>query len=131
MLINFKFLDRRKKDSVKITHIFPHHTNTCSPGKDHFVSRRLWKIHKSHSQRFDGINWSWSFCELLQRALPNNKKCICVDDVCNARVRAKMLIKQIKENDHSINTFQYNEDLALGLLIGLDDVTEDIIDIAI
>ena len=38
-----------------------------------------------------------------------------------------MLIKQIKENGHSINTFQYNEDVALGLFKGLDDVTEDIV----
>ena len=39
-----------------------------------------------------------------------------------------LLNNQIKENGHSINTFQYNEDVALGLLRGLDDVTEDIID---
>ena len=68
-----------------------------------------------------------SIRELLQRALPN-RKYISADDVCNARVRAKMLMKQIKENGHSIETFQYNEDVALGLLTGLDDVTEYIID---
>ena len=39
-----------------------------------------------------------------------------------------MLIKQIKENGHSIDIFQYNEDEALGLLRGLDDIPEDIID---
>ena len=70
---------------------------------------------------------SCSICKLLQRALPN-RKYISADDVCNARVRANMCIKQIKENGHSIDTFQYNEDMALGLLRGLDDVTEDIID---
>ena len=42
-----------------------------------------------------------------------------------------MLIKQIKENGHPINTLQYNEDVALGLLRFSDDVTEDIIDKAI
>ena len=70
---------------------------------------------------------SCSIYELLQRALPN-RKYISAVDVCNARVRAKMLIKQIKENGHSIDIFQYNEDVALGLLGGLDDLTENIID---
>ena len=36
-LIKFTFLDQRKKDSVKITLIFPHHTNTCTPSKDQLV----------------------------------------------------------------------------------------------
>ena len=49
-------------------------------------------------------------CELLQRTLPN-RKYISADDVCNARIRANMLINQIIENDHSINTFQYNESI--------------------
>ena len=51
-----------------------------------------------------------SICKLHQRALPN-RKYISADDVCKARVRAKMLIKQIKQNGHSINTFQYNESI--------------------
>ena len=42
------------------------------------------------------------------------------DDVCNASVRVKLLIKQIKEYGHSIDTFQYNENVALGLFSGLD-----------
>ena len=70
---------------------------------------------------------STSICEFLQRALPN-RKYISADGVCSARVRAKMLIQQIKENGYSIDTFQYVKDVALGFLRGLDDVTEDIID---
>ena len=54
---------------------------------------------------------SRSIRKLLQRALLN-RKYISADDVCNARVGAKMLIKQRKEKSHSINTFQYNEDVA-------------------
>ena len=62
---------------------------------------------------------SHSIRELLQRALAN-RKYISAVDICNARVRANIL--------NSIDTFQYNEDVAFGLLRGLDDVTEDIID---
>ena len=36
-MIKFKFLDQKKKDSVKITHIFPNYTNTCSLSKDRLV----------------------------------------------------------------------------------------------
>ena len=32
--MKFKFLDQRKRDSVKITHIFRHHTKTCTPCKN-------------------------------------------------------------------------------------------------
>ena len=69
---------------------------------------------------------STSICEFLQRALPN-RKYISADGVCSARVRAKMLIQQMKEIGHSINTFQYNEEVALGLLTGLYYVIEDLI----
>ena len=68
--------------------------------------------------------------ELLQRALPK-RKYISSDDVVNARVKAKLLIKQIKSKGESIETFQYNEDTALGLIRGLDDVNSDFIDKAI
>ena len=40
-------------------------------------------------------------------------------EVCKARIRAKMLIQQMKEIGNSINSFQHNEDMALGLLRGL------------
>ena len=43
-------------------------------------------------------------------------------------VRAKLPIKHIKENGYSFDIFQCNECVTLGLLTGLDDVTEDIID---
>ena len=65
--------------------------------------------------------------KLLQKALLQ-RKCISADDVYNTRVRAKLLIRKIEENGNSIDTFQYNEDMDLGLLRGLDDVTKDIID---
>ena len=39
-MIKFKFLDQRKNDSVKITHIYPHHTNICAPSKDQLVMVR-------------------------------------------------------------------------------------------
>ena len=68
--------------------------------------------------------------ELLQRALPK-RKYISSDDVVNARVKAKLLIKQIKSKGKSIKTFQYNKDTALGLIRGLDDVNSDFIDKAI
>ena len=68
--------------------------------------------------------------ELLQRTLPK-RKYISSDDVVNARVKAKLLIKQIKSKGESIETFQYNEDTALGLIRGLDDVNSDFIDKAI
>ena len=55
--------------------------------------------------------------ELLQRALPK-RKCISSDDVVNARVKAKFLIKQIKSKGESIKTFQYSKDTALGLIRG-------------
>ena len=134
-LIKFKFLNRRIKDSVKITHIFPHHTNTCTPSKDQLVMVRTVAedygkftslLLKDLIKLIDLNHFvnSRSIRELLQRALPN-RKYISADDICNARVGAKMLIKQIKENDHSINTFQCYEDEALGLLRGLDDEIED------
>ena len=65
--------------------------------------------------------------ELLQRALPE-RKYINADDVINARVKEKLLIKQIKSKGESINTFQYNQDIALGLIRGLDNMNPDIID---
>ena len=43
-------------------------------------------------------------------------------------MRANLLITQIKENVHLIDTFRYDEDEAIGLLRGLDDGTEDIMD---
>ena len=65
--------------------------------------------------------------ELLQRTLPK-RKYISSDDVVNARVKAKLLIKQIKSKGESIKPFQFNEDTALGLIRGLDDVNSDFID---
>ena len=53
------------------------------------------------------------------------------DDAVNARLEAKLLIKQIKSKGKSIETFQYNEDTSLGLIRGLDDVNPYIIDYAI
>ena len=102
LLIKFKFLDQRKKDSVKIIHIFPHHTNTCTPIKDHFVMVRTAAgdygkftslIPKDLIKLIDLNHFvnSCSIHELLQRALPN-RKYISADDVCNARARAKMLV---------------------------------------
>ena len=43
-------------------------------------------------------------CKFLQRAL-SNRKYISNDDVCNAWIRDKMLIKQIKEIGHLIDIF--------------------------
>ena len=68
--------------------------------------------------------------ELLQIAL-DKRKYISSDDVINARVKAKLLIKQIKSKGKSIKTFQYNEDTALSLIRGLDDVNSDFNDKAI
>ena len=123
---------------MKRTHVFPHCANTCTPSKDHFVMvrtvagdyGRLKSLILKDLIILIDLNLfvnSCSICELLQRALPD-RKYISADDVYNTRVRTKMFIKQIKENDHSIDVFQYNEDVALGLLRDLDDVTEDIID---
>ena len=39
-LIKFKISDQREKNSVKITHIFSHHTNTFTPSKDQLVMVR-------------------------------------------------------------------------------------------
>ena len=134
--MKFNFLDWNKKDSVKLTHIFPHCTSACSPSKDQLVM--VWtaaggEIYGLYSQRFNKTNWFKSFCEFLfhslalQKALPNTKY-ISADNVCNARVRAKLQVKPIKENWHSIDTYQYNKDMALGLLRGLDNFSEDKID---
>ena len=68
--------------------------------------------------------------ELLQRSLPK-RKYISSDDIVDARVKAKLLIKQIKSKGKSIETFQHNEDTTLGLIRGLDDVNSDFIDKAI
>ena len=98
--------------------IFPHHTNTCTPSKDQLVMVRtavgdygkfINLILKDLIKLIDLHHFvkSCSICKLLQRALPN-RIYISVGDVCNARVRAKTPIKQIKENGHSIDTFQYN-----------------------
>ena len=59
--------------------------------------------------------------ELPQRS--QNRKYISFNDVCNTRVSAKQLTKQLQENYHTIDTFQYNEDVALGRLRTLDNVT--------
>ena len=113
-LIKIKFLDQRKKNSVKIIDIFPHHTNNCTTSKDQMIRTTAGDYGKFTSFipkdliKLIDLNHfinSCSICELLQRAL-QNRKYIRSDDVCNARVRAKLLIKKIKENDHTIDTFQ-------------------------
>ena len=64
--------------------------------------------------------------DLLQRAL-TKRKFMSSDDVVNAGLKAKLLIKQIKSKSKSIETFQCNEDTALGLIRGLDNVNSDCI----
>ena len=68
--------------------------------------------------------------ELLQRALPE-REYISSGDVVNARVKAKLSIKQSNSKGESIETFQYYVDTALGLFRGLDDVNSNFIDKAI
>ena len=80
-MVDKKFFDQRKKDSVEIKHIFPHHTNTYTLLKD-----LIKLIDRNHF-----VN-SCSICELLQRALLK-RKYIRADDVCNARVRVKVIIE--------------------------------------
>ena len=106
------------------------YTYTCSPNKDELVIRRtaarqygkfIGFILKDLIIQIDINHFVNSFSIYEQNY-------INADDVINTRVKAKLLIKQINENRHSIDTFQYNEDLALLFFRGLDDVTEDIID---
>ena len=39
-VIKFQYIDKEKKDKIKIVKIHPHHTNTCEPGKDQLVMVR-------------------------------------------------------------------------------------------
>ena len=83
-------------------HIFQHHTTTCSPSKDQLVMVRtaagnyvkFTDLILKDLIKLIGLNCL--ICELLQRPLPN-RKYISSDDVCNARVRVKPLMKQIKK----------------------------------
>ena len=138
-VIKFQYIDKRKKDKIKVIKIYPHHTNTCQPGKDQLVRVRTAAnnyatfsstILKDLIKLID-LNYfitSRTIRELLQRAFPKRKSS---DDGVDARMKAKRFIKQIKSKGKSIKTFQYNEDTALSLIRGLDDVNSDFIDKAI
>ena len=64
--------------------------------------------------------------EILQRALPK-REYISSDDVVNAQLKARLLIKQIKSKGKLIETFHYNINVAHGLIRGLNTVKLDII----
>ena len=102
----------------------------CTADGDHgkFTSTILKDLIKLIDPNY--IVTSRTIRELLQRDL-RKRKYIISDDVVNARIKVKLLIKQIKSKGESIKTFQYNEYIAHGITRGLDNMNLDIIDKAI
>ena len=77
-------IDQKKKDSIKITDLFPHHSNTCSPCKDQHVMVRnavsdygilIALILKDLIKPIDLNHFvnSQLICELIQEALSQRK----------------------------------------------------------
>ena len=88
---------------MKVIKIYPHHTNTCQPRKDQLVivctaagsyTKFSSTVLKDLIKLIDLNHFvtSRTIRELLQRALPK-RKYMSLDDVVNARLKAKLLIK--------------------------------------
>ena len=142
--ILFRFIERTKQqktDPVIITKVHPNHTNGCQPNENQLVLQRT---RAGDYAKFSLLTMKdlMSMMDLkshvdadiiramLLRAFPGRKG-ISKHDIRNARLRCQMLQKKIIQSGDTIESFKYDHSQVKGLLKGIDDNNDDIIDFAI
>ena len=144
MVVNGQYifgLKNTKKNSVVITKVKPHHSNGCEPSNDQLVQTRtragdytkyyafvmqdLMKM--SDVGRYVSSN---TIRELITRVLPNRKP-VNKRDICNVRIRMKLLIREIKASGKNPETFNYNASIRNSLTRSKDHKSEDYLETAL
>ena len=67
---------------------------------------------------------------LMKKYMPK-RKAILPSNVCNIRVRAKMLMKDLQSKGQLLDHYQFKPDVAKELFTPFDQITEDIADKAV
>ena len=133
-----KLSQAKKEQRCKISDIHATHTNGCSPSGDQLVQVKtaagdyakctIRVIEQLVNYLTCGKHPDQQYGQaLLRKALPHCK-CIHPRDVWNTRIRAKMLIRDIKRRGESIEIFNLRIKNPTDLVKPLDDLTDDILD---
>ena len=137
--IKFRWLHYKKTkmtDPVIITAIHPYHTNGCEPNKDQLAltSARSGDYSKFNLQMMKDLMAmtnlkkhvdSDAIKALLLKTFPK-KKIITEHDINNARIKRKILQKQIVQSGATMETFRFDHTTIKGLLKGIDDSDDNL-----
>ena len=139
--IDCSYINSKIPDIVRITKVSPKHTNTCQPCSNQLTIARTKARHYAKlslcSMR-DVMNLidahhhvpSKILKPFVKKVLPGRKS-ISAQDIANIRVRARVILADIRKKGQTIDTYQFESKQIYNLANSIDSSTSDIVDKAI
>ena len=135
------YINKSLCDFVKITKVYSKHTNTCEPCANQLMISKT----KARDYAIDSRSAMREIMRLIdinphvrtdvllpvvKEAIPGRKK-VTKKDVSNLRIRARMLLNQIKKSGNTLDNYDFQGHNVTKLTKSLDNITSDIIDEAV
>ena len=131
------------KNAITISSVCAHHTNGCCPGRNQYIICKkkaggyakelniiLHQIINHMTLKDNGYADPSYIRSLMKKVLPAGEA-IYPQEVFNLRVRAKMLMKQLRSKKQMLNHIEFKPSDKEELFKPLDQVTDDLFDDAV